>query len=123
MAKKYNEFENLVVRFLNEADSGVRSGYFFYGEAKDNRDTTRYYDGVKEFNKILQSHGIDFEQKDQFGGEGQGEDYYSVYRFFTAEDECYIKFGGWYQSYSGADYSEFFVVKPVERMVTFYEKA
>ena len=123
MTKKYSEFENLVVRFLNEVDSVVRSGYFFYGEAEGNRDTTQYYDGVKEFNEILQSHGIDFEQKDQFGGEGQGEDYYSVYRFFTKEDECYIKFSGRYQSYSGVDYSEFFVVKPVERMVTFYERS
>lgn len=123
MTKKHSEFEKLVVKLLNEADGDVTSSYFFQGEANDIYDECRYWDGVEEFNEILQSHGINFEQKEHFGGEGQGDDYYSVYRFFTNTDECYIKFSGWYQSYSGSDYSEFFVVKPVERMVTFYEQA
>lgn len=123
MTKKYSEFEELVVKLLNEADNEVKYRYFFEGEASDVYDDGRYWDGVAEFNEILQSHGINFERKEQFGGEGEGEDYYSVYSFFTNTDECYIKFSGWYQSYSGSDYSEFFVVKPVERMVTFYEQA
>lgn len=123
MTKEHSEFEKLVVKLLHEAEYEVKSGYFFQGEANTNSDKSRYWDGVKEFNGILQSHKINFERKEKFGGEGEGEDYYSVYRFFTDTDECYIKFSGWYQSYSGSDYSEFFVVKPVERMVTFYEQA
>ena len=123
MTKKYSEFEKLVVKLLNEADGDVKAGYFFQGDAGDVHDESRYWEDVNEFNEILQSHGINFEQKEHFGGEGQGDDYYSVYRFFTKTDDCYIKFSGWYQSYSGCDYSEFFVVKPVERMVTFYEQA
>ena len=102
MTKKYSEFEKLVVKLLNEADSGVKSSYFFHGEANDAYDESSYWDGVAEFNEILQSHGINFEQKERFGGEGQGDDYYSVYHFFTKTDECYIEFSGWYQSYNGA---------------------
>ena len=58
------------------------------------------------------------------GGEGKGEDWQSVKHF--TDQGIYIKTSGFYSSYDGtyfnggiADCSE--EVKPVDRMVTFYE--
>ena len=64
---------------------------------------------------------IDFHHQDNYGGEGQGEDYWSVYKFTNGKDTCYVKFDGWYQSYNGSEFTEWFFVSPVEKMVTFYE--
>ena len=61
----------------------------------------------------MKSHG---------GGEGDGEECWAVYKFYNdAGDEAYVKFDGYYQSYNGSEYQEFFIVEPVQRMVTFYE--
>ena len=58
------------------------------------------------------------------GGEGKGEDWQSVKHF--PDHNVYIKTSGFYSSYNGTDFyggiadcSE--EVKPVDRMVTFYE--
>lgn len=60
---------------------------------------------------------------EQHGGEGEGEDWYSV-KYFP-EHDIYIKVSGFYQSYSGTDFGDFDdackEVKPIERKVTFYE--
>ena len=58
---------------------------------------------------------------DQYGGEGQGETFYSIFKFiFENDEETFIKFDGWYASYSGAEYQEAHIVKPVQVMVTQY---
>lgn len=64
---------------------------------------------------------FNFTLVDQHGGEGEGEDYWTVYSFTDNKDTIYVKFQGWYQSYSGSELSEWKFVEPKERMVTFYE--
>jgi len=59
---------------------------------------------------------------DSHGGEGQGEDFYSVFSFTKDGMTVYAKFSGSYYSYNGAEYERWFFVTPVERMVTFYEE-
>lgn len=54
------------------------------------------------------------EKVDSYGGEGQGETYYTVYKFSKEEQEVYIYFDGWYQSYHGSEFSEYFEVVPQE---------
>lgn len=55
---------------------------------------------------------------DSYGGEGEGDDYYSVYRFF--EHDVFIKFQGWYQSFNGSEYDHMLEVRPKEVTITKY---
>lgn len=48
----------------------------------------------------------------QFGGEGCGDDYYTIYHFVT--HDVYIKFAGWYASHYGSEYSNMYEVRPIE---------
>lgn len=62
--------------------------------------------------------GVTFECADHHGGEGQGDDYYSVYRFVRGEEECYVQFQGSYTSYCGSEYDDWFFVTPRETTIT-----
>jgi hypothetical protein len=66
---------------------------------------------------------VSFELLDSYGGEGQGDDFWSVYKFTDNRDgeEVLVKFEGWYASYSGAEYENCFVVQPREKTITVYE--
>ena len=55
-----------------------------------------------------------WEQMDSYGGEGSGDDYWSVY-YFSIHD-IYIQFDGWYASSYGSEYQGMFRVYP--RQVT-----
>ena len=87
---------------------------------KDYKDQYQYYfdflDKVKEKN-------IQFQYEASYGGEGQGDDYWSVYSFSRDDETVYVKFSGWYASYNGSEFSEWFFVKPQEKVFTVYEKA
>lgn len=65
--------------------------------------------------------GIAYQSVDHYGGEGQGEDYWTVYEFTKDGETVYLKWQGWYYSYEGTTFDSVSEVKPVERVVTFYE--
>jgi hypothetical protein len=54
---------------------------------------------------------------EQFGGEGQGDQYFGVWKF----GDIYIKFYGWYASHAGSEYEGMKEVKPVTKTITVYE--
>lgn len=58
---------------------------------------------------------------DKYGGEDKGSTWYKVQYF--VEHDVYIRTDGWYSSYDGTYFDEGYgsVVKPVEKLVTFYE--
>jgi hypothetical protein len=85
-----------------------------YGEYDDEELT--------EFRTALTDNNIKFEHKENYGGEGMGEDYWSVYKFTDDTDEVFVKFEGWYQSYNGSEYEEYYFVNPKQVMVTQYFK-
>ena len=59
---------------------------------------------------------------DSFGGEGMGDQYWSVYQFISHQGEvAYVKFYGWYQSYNGSEYTDYKFVTPQEKTVVVYE--
>lgn len=72
-----------------------------------------------DFGELI-GEGITFKKVDSYGGEGKGEDYWSVYKFSLGEEICWVKFIGWYSSYNGSEYSKFSFVKPKEVVVTRY---
>jgi len=58
---------------------------------------------------------------EQHGGEGEGESWHSVQYF--KDHDVYLRVDASYSSYEGTDFSDSEIqeVRPVEKMVTFYE--
>lgn len=50
------------------------------------------------------------EMIEHFGGEGKGDDYYTVYYF--EDHDVYISFDGWYASHHGSEYNDMSEVRP-----------
>lgn len=57
-----------------------------------------------------------------FGGEGEGDQFYHVYSFDNGEEKIFIKFDGWYASYHGAEFTEWFFVEPAEETIIVYDR-
>lgn len=112
-------FNDKVVALLAEADRDIISE-FFHGEV--NESTRWDSEEMTEFRKALSDADIRFEFVDRYGGEDQGSDYWSVYSFSDGMQVVFIKFDGWYASYDGSTYEEFYEVQPVEKTITVFEK-
>jgi len=50
------------------------------------------------------------EMIEQFGGEGHGDDYWTVYHFI--DHDVYISFDGWYASHHGSEFNDMSEVRP-----------
>jgi hypothetical protein len=109
-----------VSALLAEADSDVENA-FHGGDVKD-KPYTWDDDSVVEFKKQLAEANINFELVDRYGGEDQGSDYWSVYSFTDGMQVVFIQFQGWYASYDGSTYEEFYEVQAVEKTITVFEK-
>lgn len=63
------------------------------------------------------------EEVDQYGGEGQGDTWYSV-KYFPDHD-VYIRIDGWHQSYEGTEFGGWgdacSEVRPQQKTITVYE--
>lgn len=74
-------------------------------------------------NKFREQLGLNWEEVEQYGGEGQGDTWYSV-KYFKDHD-VYIKVNGWYQSYNGTEFHSGWdsckEVKPSQKTITVYE--
>lgn len=58
---------------------------------------------------------------DEYGGSGQGDDYWLVAYF--SKFDTYIRIDGWYNSYDGGELDgDPYIVKPVEKTIVVYEK-
>lgn len=58
---------------------------------------------------------------DSYGGEGDGSTFYTVWEFKTPDETFYLRFDGFYASYSGAEYENLFEVFPEEVTRTEYK--
>ena len=75
-----------------------------------------------ELEMALDNQLINYTVVDCYGGEDQGSDYWSVYSFTDGMQVVFIQFQGWYASYEGSTYEEFYEVTPVEKTITVFEK-
>lgn len=106
-----------VKELLDEAGSSTLESAFFHQEICEG-----WSEDCTELETTFQDASIGFTCVDSHGGEGEGEDFYTVYKFTNSTDEdVYVKFQGWYQSYNGSEFTDYRFVQPVQRMVTFYE--
>jgi hypothetical protein len=106
---------NKVTELLNKGGHDIVNE-FFHSEISDN--ITWDSDEVGDFRKTVSDQGVKFEHVDNYGGEGQGDEYWSVYKFSSGNEDVYVKFDGCYASYIGADYDQWFFVEPKQVMVT-----
>ena len=110
------DVENLLI----ESDMRIKQALF----SEDFRYEFHKYDSEEsKFKSKLQLLGIDTKSVYHYGGEGEGEQYYTVWKFSRDNEEVYFKFDGYYQSYDGATYNKYFQVKPKEVQVIQYERA
>ena len=75
--------------------------------------------------EYMMSLGIgEWEEIDQYGGEGQGDTWYSI-KYFKDHD-VYLKCDGYYQSYNGTEFYDgwdnVYEVKPEQKTITVFEK-
>ncbi len=89
-----------ILKIIEDTEASIEE--FAYGDFKS--------DGVGEWTEVSQK-----------GGEGQGEEWYSV-KYFKDHD-VYIRTDGFYSSYDGTYFDDGYgkEVKPTQRVVTFYE--
>jgi len=118
---KATNFKDTITALLNDADSDIRRA-FFNSETPEISKWTKEGDEEYTFVKTAEAQGITYAHVDNYGGEGQGDEYWSVYEFTLGEDKIYVKFNGYYQSYNGSEYDEYFFVEPKEKVVTEYVK-
>ena len=118
------DFKQEIKELLNSADSEVLDMFFHstVESAQDGFDSAYSYETDGGFFGDLIGKEIEFSHIENHGGEGMGEEYWSVYKFTKVGEELYVQFNGWYQSFNGSEFTEWFFVKPKQVMVTQFDK-
>lgn len=112
--------KELLKELLDGADSDITNQFF---GSEFNLEIDEYdEESTVEFKKILVDNKVIVEFEDNHGGEGEGDDFWTVYSFTLDTEKVFVQFDGWYASYNGSEYSEWFFVQPKEVMVTQYFK-
>jgi hypothetical protein len=87
---------------------------------------------IKEIKKQLEN-GTDYndvkldayniEEQDQEGGEGQGEEYFVVYKVTKDDNTIYVKADGYYTSYEGYNFEfpDVYEVVESEKMIKYWK--
>lgn len=110
---KTQDFKKVIEGILKEASTDVISE-LFQSEISPDRDNYDNED-TTAFKSALSDAGIEFAQVDNYGGEDQGSEYWSVYSFSKETELQWVKFNGYYASYSGSEFDRWFFVKPVPK--------
>jgi hypothetical protein len=79
-------------------------------------------DALKDFNDKYEINGFLLDGVDEYGGEGQGEDYWVVIEVTKGNHKSFWQFDGWYASYDGGHLENVWEVTPTEKVVTVYEQ-
>lgn len=103
------EFESAVLDALDKMDCNAMEEAFF--DAEFSYDSISEYGEVGTFAKSLNLTNI--ECIEEFGGENMGTIYYTIFKFETESESCFVKFDGSYYSYSGSEFESMFIVRPV----------
>lgn len=111
--------QQTVKGFLDEIGDSVITRTFFNDDFDVNIST---YDAEDEIaaKTTFADLNLKTDCVEQHGGEGEGEDYYTVYYFANDTDIIYVKFQGWYQSYNGSEFTKWFFVVPKQITQTIY---
>lgn len=123
---------------LDPASAENLLGVLYYNQypaEQDNLDTGEHWDELPymfqgAFNQKTRKYdlapvvvkGVSVSCVEDFGGEGQGDTRYCVFKFEDSTGVKYFRKDGYYASYDGSTWDgDFKEVTPQERIVTFYE--
>ena len=67
---------------------------------------------------ILESIGWTLKYLDGYGGEGKGDEYWFVFTVTDGETTRHVKVDGWYASYTGGEYDQWFEAFPKQETIT-----
>ena len=76
-----------------------------------------------KFKQTCTELGINWVEIAHHGGEEQGIEYWTVYKFSQESEVCYVKFDGSYYSYDGCTFDSWYFVEPTEKLVVVYERS
>jgi hypothetical protein len=110
---------NKVIEMLNNADNYVLKE--MYGRAFNCNSAAYNSEDTKAFKLKLRAENIAVLLEAAHGGEGEGEEYWTVYSFTRGLEVVFIKLDGYYLSYDGCTYEQFYEVYAKEKSVTVYE--
>ena len=112
----FEKFKEIIDLISSDPESnGWNGSYYSVESALFCNDFST--DGINLFNDWK------IEYVDSYGGEGQGETYYTIYKVTDPSGNCcFVQFDGSYYSYDGANYDRYFQVigKTVE-VVKYFE--
>ena len=114
--------KSAVTQILNNADNDVINYCFFRQEGLEPYNYKFYYKGLENTYNALQEAGITAKCIDSYGGEGKGEGYWVVYEFSKDNESVYVQFDGWYTSYEGPEFTEWFFVELKEVKVVKFQR-
>lgn len=121
-----SKFKKLVTELLEEAHETDSSAYsnlqdeMFHGEFSMEHSKWDSEEKTAFINK-LDSLGVKVNCEEQFGGEGMGDQYWSVYSFEKDGEKLYVRFNGWYASYHGSEFVDWSFVEAKQKTITVYE--
>lgn len=110
-----------IVELLSLSDENYGSipiAFFHQDLPKEGRSWNDEND--EEFLALVKKLGLTFECVESHGGEGEGDQYWTVYKFESKGETAFVKFDSWYASYHGSEYTDWFYVEPKEVLVTQY---
>ena len=114
--------KDAVSQILNNATSDVINHCFFQEYSLEPYNGKFYYRGQEDTYDALQGGGINVKLKDGYGGEGKGDEYWTIYEFSNGNESVYVQFDGWYASYDGSEFDEWFFVEPKEVKVVKFSR-
>jgi hypothetical protein len=107
--------KDTIKEFLDStSDSDLQSAFF-------HEEIDCGYSDDDELGDELRNKSVAFECVEQHGGEGEGEDFYTVYKFTKGDETVFVKFQGWYQSYNGSEMTGWAFVTPKTVEVVIYD--
>ena len=114
MKKEFNmsTLKEVVSVILGNTDNEVLRE-MFHSEISENTKWDSV--DVTTFRESLKKEGITLKHEDNYGGEDMGSEYWSVYSFEKSGAIIYVKFDGYYYSYNGSTFDEWYFCKPVPK--------
>ena len=107
----------LVIKYFSDKESSYKLGQIF----NDYYDNNAY---DKKNVPCLIHDTLTMTIVDHKGGEGEGSEYYHIFKFEeVGKEPVYVKFNGYYESFDGMSYAEdaMSIVHAKEKTITVYE--
>lgn len=108
--REFLDADNIAEGFMHQGDFDVYDDDSYTEEGK-----------VKWDGELSNCNGWKAVEVDHYGGEGQGDTYYTVFSFEKNGEKIFIRFDGWYESHNGSEFNDYRIVTPKQKTITVYE--